>query len=117
MVETFIPVNLTFDDDIMLYFMRGYFFFWLSYFRFWTDLTCVTLSLIPFFTNRVYLHGDPLDDTLLSAVVLVPWHLFNLYFIHLIITKMGFLFIDAQVQRHGNEKVLDSLDEGVLILE
>ena len=49
MVETFIPVSLSFEDDIMLYFMRGYFFFWLSYFRFWTDLTCMILSLIPFF--------------------------------------------------------------------
>ena len=48
---------------------------------------------------------------------MVPWHCLNLFFIHWIITKIGFLFIDAEVLRLGNDQVLDSLEEGVVILD
>ena len=48
---------------------------------------------------------------------MVPWHILNMFFIHWIITKVGFLFIDAEVLRRDNEELLDGLEEGVIILE
>ena len=60
---------------------------------------------------------DGLDLAIINASLMVPWHCLNLFFIHWVITKVGFLFIDAEVLRRGNEKLLDSLEEGVVILE
>ena len=48
---------------------------------------------------------------------MIPWHVLNLFFIHWVITKVGFLFIDSEVLRKGNDQLLDSLEEGVVILD
>ena len=36
---------------------------------------------------------------------------------HWIVTKIGFLFIESEVLRKGNEQLLDGFDEGVIVLE
>ena len=40
----------------------------------------------------------------------------TIFWLHIIITKCGFLFIDAEVLRSGNEQILDGLEEGVVII-
>ena len=37
--------------------------------------------------------------------------------IHSIYTKFGFSFLGADIEREGNEQVLNNLEEGVIILE
>ena len=36
--------------------------------------------------------------------------------VHLVITKVGFIYIEAEALRSGNEQTLDNLNEGVIIL-
>ena len=48
---------------------------------------------------------------------------FNMFYVslvvltsHLIMTSAGLLFVEAEILRCGNENILDSLQEGVIIL-
>ena len=34
---------------------------------------------------------------------------------HLLITKMGMIFVEIEILRQGNEELLNGLDEGVVI--
>ena len=36
---------------------------------------------------------------------------------HWIITGVGFIYVDAEVLRRGNDQLLDNLEEGVIIVE
>ena len=45
------------------------------------------------------------------------WMILTLTFTHLILTKVGMIFIDAEVLREGNTDTLDNLEEGVIILD
>ena len=47
----------------------------------------------------------------------ICWQALNLWICHLTITKVGMIFIDAEILRAGNEKVLNELEEGVIILQ
>ena len=37
--------------------------------------------------------------------------------LHVIITKVGMIYVEAEILRTGNEELLNSLEEGVVILE
>ena len=77
----------------------------------------MVLAFVPMYSNRVYLQGDLSTDALTNALCMLPWHIINIFFIHWIVTKTGFLYIDAEVHHHGNEHILDNLEEGIVILE
>ena len=117
MVEPLIALDLSFVDEQIFHIMSTYIFFWLGYFNFWIDSTCVVLSFVPLYAMRVHLHGDSVGLAITSAVLMVPWHVLNLFFIHWVYSKCGFLYIEAEVLRRGNDQILDSLEEGVVILD
>jgi hypothetical protein len=41
----------------------------------------------------------------------------NLLIIHIIVTKVGMIYIEAEVLREGNEQTLNNLEEGVIIVD
>ena len=41
----------------------------------------------------------------------------NLLVFHLIMSKVGMIYCEAEILRTGNEELLNSLEEGVVILE
>ena len=45
------------------------------------------------------------------------WQAFTLWIGHLIIVKVGMIFIHAEILRAGNEQLLNELEEGVIILD
>ena len=57
------------------------------------------VSFVPLFANRVYLNGDQAGEVVVTALLMVPWHTLNMFVIHWVITKVGFLFVDAEVLR------------------
>ena len=36
---------------------------------------------------------------------------------HLVIKKTGFIYVESEILREGNEQLLNNLEEGVLIIE
>lgn len=57
------------------------------------------ICLLPVYANRVGLNNDPLGQVILLAMCLIPWHTLNLFIGHWIVTKVGFLFVGAEVLR------------------
>ena len=68
------------------------------------------------FAFRIAYYEEPLG-TVLVGLVYIPWNIFNMFIMHWVITKMGFLYIEAEVLRSGNDQLLDNLEEGVIIVE
>ena len=68
------------------------------------------------FAFRIVYYEEPLG-TVLVGLVYIPWNIFNMFIMHWVITKMGFLYIEAEVLRSGNDQLLDNLEEGVVIVE
>ena len=110
-------MKISMGNELVMHTLLTYVIFWLAYFHFWLDLTLVVLSFVPLYFKRVYLHEDPLGDAIINAVMMLPWHVLNLFFIHWVITKVGFLYTESEVLRRGNESILDNLQEGVVIFE
>ena len=117
MLKTCFPTELSLGYEQVHHVLLGYHMFWLGYFRFKLDCPLAILSFVPMYFNRAFLHGDSVGTILINAAFMLPWHLLNLFFIHLVLTKSGFLFIESEVLRRGNESILDNLEEGVVILE
>mmetsp|Transcript_27432 Transcript_27432/g.36695 ORF Transcript_27432/g.36695 Transcript_27432/m.36695 type:complete len:177 (+) Transcript_27432:477-1007(+) len=88
--------------------------FWLCYFHWRSGILCTLLSIAPVYISRFLFYNDVVA---LNFLVSLPWHSLNLFFIHLIISKVGMLFVETEVLRSGNEKILDGLEEGVVIVE
>ena len=44
------------------------------------------------------------------------WTSLTLVIAYIIITSAGLLFVEAEILRYGNEHILDSLQEGVIIM-
>ena len=52
-----------------------------------------------------------------SCMMSIVWQMLKVVLIHLVITKVGMIYIEAEVLREGNDQTLDNLDEGVVILD
>ena len=52
---------------------------------------------------------------ILPIFISMAWHSFNLWICHICITKVGMIFVEAEILRQGNEELLNNLEEGVII--
>ena len=91
--------------------------FLLCYFNPVSGLIVSSLSLIPVFVKRALIHDEGGVDLAVNFVMASLWQFMSTWFIHLIITKVGMIFVDAEVLREGNNQTLDNLEEGIIILK
>ncbi len=68
------------------------------------------ISLLPLFAKRAVFYEEPIEDLAVSCVSTVLWMIINMIIIHLVITKVGMIYIDAEVLREGNTETLDNLE-------
>ena len=90
--------------------------FWLHYFDFTPGLISGLISLFPLYFKRAVFHQESKLDLAFSCGFTTLWMIVTLIFVHLIITKVGMIYINAEVLREGNDQTLDNLEEGVIIL-
>ena len=114
--ENFLPVNITFENEIMFACLLSYCYFAVLYFNLWSSIIFSTMFYIIMCANRVYLYQDSLNTVLSFGFLILPLNFIIFMGIHMILTKFGFLFIDAEVLRSGNAQLLDNLEEGIIIL-
>ena len=69
------------------------------------------------FFRRALLYDEDVGGLVIGYVLTVVWLTANLIYIHLILTKVGMIYIDAEVLREGNDSTLNNLEEGVVILK
>ena len=87
-------------------------------FSFWREIAHVTLLNYYIACCREFLYNDQIDFiTDISAYTM--WNLaliFNLAIMYLIISLIGHLYVEAELPRQSNERLLNNLKEGVFIV-
>ena len=102
-VEVMMPINVADSGYYLLHKMLfSYVNFWLSYFQWWPSLFFTLLSLIPFGAARQIYFDEPAILIVSMVIFIMIYHIMNLFFIHLIITKVGMLYAETEVLRSGN---------------
>ncbi len=74
------------------------------------------ISFVPLYVKRGVFYEEPAVDLAINCFGTLIWLALTLSFYHLVITKVGMVYIDAEVLREGNTETLDNLEEGVIIL-
>ena len=68
-------------------------------------------------STRYWLYYQQLTATkVVGDIFALPVVFVNLFLYHVIINWVGTLFVRAEINRMGNEEVLDNLEEGVVLL-
>ncbi len=77
--------------------------FLLDYFDFAPSLIASLIGLGTVPVKRALFFNEPIGELAVSYFTSAIWLTFNLSIIHLIITKVGFIYIEAEVLRMGND--------------
>lgn len=67
--------------------------------------------------NRLLFFEDEIGDLLITSFCYVMWLSFNMLICHLIVTKVGMIFVEAEVLKDSNAHSLDNLDKGLIIMD
>ena len=68
------------------------------------------------YIGRIIFHEEAVNGVSISALIASMIILaFLLWGMHLIVTKIGMIYVSAEILRQGNEQLLDNFDEGILI--
>ena len=106
MIEQFLPLNENIGTANTRILLMQTLNFLLHYFDWWPSMICALLTLPVYLYGRATLHFEPEPisaDTLIYLVISMIWLFMNILICHLIITKVGFIFVDAEILRTGNE--------------
>lgn len=84
-------------------------------FGFWQSIFCGTATSASASLSRFLYFDEPfgVSRLLLNNIALV----LNCIIIHGLTNKLGFLVIEIDVLREGNDQLLNNLEEGVIIVE
>ena len=102
-VTMLMPLKVSLPREITYQQMIMYMTFWLTYFNFRTDATVAIISLIPVYISQSIFYELETVPLLINFVLMIPSFSVNLLFVHLVITKLGFLYVENAVLRSGNE--------------
>ena len=111
------PVNVKLPFETIFQQLVGIINFWLCYYNFSSGLIGSLLSLVPLYVMRVVYHNDEVAPLVVNFLISCIFHSLNLLFVHLVMMKLGMSIVDVIVLRMGNEKLLDGLEEGVIIVD
>ena len=68
-------------------------------------------------TRSLVLRQDIDGGRILLLIVSMIYMTICLFICHLIITKVGMIFVNAEILSTGNEQLLNNLEEGIMILD
>ena len=89
----------------------------MCYFNGFAGIFWANVILSTVFFRRALFYEEDAGGLVISYVMSVMFLTLNLIYIHLILTKIGMIYIDAEVLREGNDATLNNLEEGVVILK
>ena len=79
-------------------------------------LISAVIALIPVFVKRALFFGDKTGGLVIAFLIQLLYVTVNVFIVHLILTKIGLIYVDSVVLRQGKDETLDNLKEGVIIL-
>ena len=97
-----LPTEINVTRDVTYTSLMIYFNFWLFYFEPISALIASSLALTPVFLKRAVFHLEPASDLAFNFVSVLLWQCICLWLTHLVITKVGFIYIDAEILREVN---------------
>jgi hypothetical protein len=101
-----------------LFMMENIMTFYLHYFNFWPNLVCTLLAQACIVIGNALVYLMPVTGNMLVMCLGgILWSSFNFFFTHIIIYHIGMKFIEVEILNIGNEELLNSLKEGVIILD
>ena len=77
--------------------------FMLCAFDWWPSFIASQVTLIPGAINRIVYWEDDASEILMGTVMTMVWQSWILLSCHLILSKAGWIFIESDFLRHGNE--------------
>lgn len=112
------PINIPYAEYYLTYnMMQGFITFAACYFSWWPSLVCSLITLVVQIGSRNKYFGDTVESLTPILVLSIIWHSMNLLVFHVLVTKACFMYVHTEVLRDCNDKLLDSLEEGVVILD
>ena len=112
-----LPIEIDSFYDILIRTLISALRFILCYFNGFAGIFWANVSIGSVFVRRALFHEEDFGDLVIGYVMTVVFLTVNLIYIHLILTKIGMIYIDAEVLREGNDSTLNNLEEGVVILK
>ena len=91
--------------------------FLISYFDFAASLVASLLALMAVYVKRAVFFQEPVQELATSCMLSMLLLTMNLTIIHMIITKVGFIYTEVIVLRKGNDETFSDLNEGVIIFD
>ena len=67
--------------------------------------------------KRFLFFEDEIESLLITTLCYTMWLCFNMLICHLIVTKVGMIFVEAEVLKGSNAHSLDNLDKGLIIMD
>ena len=97
---------------MILKFLHLYFSWWSSF------IACLLCMVIQTVGRSIFTVDEPLNQENITIVIIYSL-IFSLalFIVHLVVTKTGYLYIETEILREGNESLLNNLEEGVIIFE
>ena len=75
-------------------------------------------QILIFLTHRAVFHVDLVSSKMSSTFFLMTFHwIFYALIYHCIITKVGLIYINAEVMSSGHDALLNGLEEGLIIAD
>ena len=116
-LTSMLPQEINTSKDINYTSMMIQINFILGYFNLLSGLVASSLAFAPVFIKRAIFFNEDALSLALKYLAASLWQCMNLWGIHMVITKVGMIYVEAEVLRLGNDQTLDNLSEGVIILK
>ena len=112
-----LPIEIESSTDVTFRMLVTTLRFIICYFNGFAGIFWANVSMSTVFFRRALLFDEEVGGLVIGYVLTVVSLTANLIFAHLILTKIGMIYIDAEVLREGNDSTLNNLEEGVVILK
>ena len=117
MINVGLPVEIEASRDVLITTLALTLRFILCYFNGFPGIVWANVSIGGVFIKRALIYQEDVGGLVINYVFTACYLTANLIGIHLILTKIGMIYIDAEVLREGNDSTLNNLEEGVVILK
>jgi hypothetical protein len=116
-INVITPCEIELSARLLVDALINLFQFLMNYFHWWPALICSNIALSMTILQRAIFLDDDLNVLILTYICFLIWHSFNLLICHLLVTKVGMIFTEAEVLRTCKADLLDNLDQGLILLD
>ena len=117
-IQALLPQDVVPSYSLTIVVITGVLDFMFNYFDFLPSLVKVYIALIVHFIGQaLYVKDQDRALTCISYLLMMLWSGVVLFGLHLIFTMVGMTYVDAEVLKNGNEQLLNTLSEGVIIFQ